>query len=228
MNTRLLFTLLLALSFTHSYCQKILTVDLDKIKARIENKNSGFYYPVLLQKFDEGDSTLTPEEYEAIYYGSTFQDNYNPYGMSMISEKFMNPYKAGRYKEALPFGLNELKDNPVNLKLTFKILICYHELGMTKEERIFARRYYSLLNVIYNSGNGSSIENAMVVISISDEYEILKDSQLQMTSQALIGTTDKLTLDQDSQTKIPKIEALFFNVDLPFGHMSKMFDKSEK
>lgn len=221
MKKNLAVTLVLCLYSVLCFSQKVLTVDFDMIKARIENKNSSFYYPSLLERFENGDSTLTDEECDALYYGEVFQTTYNPY--ASINPDFLKLYNAQKYEKALSIGLKALSENPVNASLTFKIIVCYHQTDKLDSAKLFARRYFALLKPIYNSGEGTSLETAMVVTKVSDEYEILKDSELGMVSQALIGTTDKLILNEDSQKKA-KVDALYFNVQMPFESMSKMFE----
>src|SRR5690606_25506794 len=56
--------------------QEALLVDYSQIKQNIQNKNSAFYYPALLERFNAFDSTLTTKDYMHIYYGFAYQDAY--------------------------------------------------------------------------------------------------------------------------------------------------------
>jgi hypothetical protein len=53
-----------------------------KIKKSIQKKSSEFYYPVLMERFKNGDSTMTIDEKRHLYYGFTFEDSYSPYSRS--------------------------------------------------------------------------------------------------------------------------------------------------
>lgn len=222
----ILTLLLLTVTFSAS-AQKVLTVDLDLIKKNIKDKSSTFYYPSLIKRFENGDTTLTAEQFKHIYYGHSFAGDSSPYSENIGLDTFFKLYKEENFRAALPFGLKAIHADPVNLKLTFKLLICCHALEQKDSAKLFARRYYPLLDVIYDSGDGKSIETAMVVTTVSDEYEILRDNKLESVGQSLLdGPTDKLVLDQDSQEKEPKVKELFFNVEISFAQMRKLFEKN--
>jgi len=213
-----------------TFGQKILSVDFDAIKIEIQNSNSTNYYPLLVERFSNFDSTLTFNEYKLLYYGSTFQDNYSPYGTNSKETDFYKEYNNKNFKAAIPIGEEILKENPINIKLIFKLMVSYHQLDEEIKSKNYARNYYRLLDVIYNSGDGKSIKTAYVVIVISDEYQILSDLRLFNTSQALFGVTDILTIDTKNQ-KIEKgkkkIKELYFNVSKPLSNLSQMFKEKE-
>ena len=48
-------------------------------RKNIAEKGGEFYYPTLLARFKEGDTTLSLSQLRALYYGSIFQDDYDPY-----------------------------------------------------------------------------------------------------------------------------------------------------
>ncbi len=223
MRTISLLSLLLISSIT-VFAQKVLTIDFDQIKQRIEDPRSPMYYPTLVDRFAKGDS-LSADELKHVYYGDAFSDNYDPYSPD-LSERFRTLFKDGKYREALPIGLKELAGAPTNIRLTFSIAICYKRLKIEDSTRLFAGRYYSLLSAIRNSGEGTSMENAMVVLRVSDEYDILRESELSVKGQSLIqgehGPTDRMELSQEDQKT--KVEALYFNVTMPMHQMGKMLE----
>jgi len=57
--------------------QNKLDINFESIKSTIENSDSEYYYPILLKRFNDFDSTLTRQEYALIYYGFSFQKD-NP------------------------------------------------------------------------------------------------------------------------------------------------------
>jgi hypothetical protein len=129
-------------------------------------------------------------------------------------------------KEAIEAGQHTLLENPVNLPVIRRLLICYHVLEDKATAAQYAQLYFGLLNAIYNSGDGKSVKTAFVVITVSNEYEVLCDLELSRESQALMGTTDVLYLDMEEQKKAklkPKIKALYFNVEKPLTYLRKSF-----
>ncbi|MBN2730772.1 MAG: DUF4919 domain-containing protein [Bacteroidales bacterium] len=219
----LVLSLLSAFSFAQA--QKIVNIDFDNVKEETTTKKSDNYYPKLLERYFALDTSFTEEEYMFLYYGYTFRPEYSPYGTPEAQDKFLELYYAEEFQEAIPFGLEVLKENPVHIKIVFKVLVCYYALEKLDTAQLYAKQYYGLLGAIYNSGDGMSVETAWVVNRVSDEYEILSDLELDMTEQALLeGPTDRLTISREDQKYDPPVEELYFNVAKPFEQMSKMFD----
>ncbi len=226
-----LLTLVVFITTNVLFGQKISNIDFDLIKSQIQDSTSTFYYPVLIKKFLDLDTTITDKEFCFIYYGNVYFDKYNPYGTGKNEDEFIELYNLGMFKEAIPIGQRTLIDSPVNLRILYKMLVCYHKLGDKVTAKKYANLYFGLLNEIYKSGDGNSIETAYVVVKVNDEYQILNDLGLESKGQALLnGPTDRLTIDTKSQKKVKgkkKITELYFNVAKPFGHMSKQLRKKE-
>jgi hypothetical protein len=211
--------------------QKISNIDFDYIKSNTQDSTSAFYYPVLIQKFLQLDTTLTDKEFCFIYYGNVYTDMYNPYGIGENEKMFVELYKEEKFQEAIPFGQNTLIENPVNLNVLYRMLFCYHKLGEKTTAKKYATLYFGLLNEIHKSGDGESIETAYVVVKVIDEYRIMHNLGLQSKGQALLrGPTDRITINTKNQKKVKgkkKISELYFNVAKPLEHMLKEFREKE-
>jgi hypothetical protein len=227
---KLCFTLICLSACVFLYGQKISKIDFDEIQQKIADSQSPFFYPSLIERFCNYDTTLTLQELNCIYYGNVYYDKYNPYGTTENEKQFMDLFRAKKYSEATVYGQKEIEDNPVNTSTLYKMIICYHELGDRANAYKYAFMYYSLLNVIYQSGNGKSRKTAYVVIKVNDEYAILGDLELRRLNQRLSGDTDILTIDKTGQQRIKgqkKIKALYFNVRKPLEFMIAQFGSSE-
>ena len=53
--------------------------DMEAIHKASVDENSKFYYPRLLKSFMSNDTTMTAEEFQYFYYGTMFQEDYDPY-----------------------------------------------------------------------------------------------------------------------------------------------------
>lgn len=216
--------------------QRIVNVDFDAIKKETKDSNSVYFFPTLLERLSKNDSNLDINAYYYIYYGSTYTEQYNPYGTSNLEDSFLTIYNKGEYRNAIPIGLKVLEENPINLKITFKVMVCYHALDILDSSHTYARKYYSFIDVIYKSGDGKSSESAYVVIEVDDEYQVLADLGLESTGQALLfdntyGPTDLLNLSTQKKKKKKddnNLKKLYFNVSKPFENLSKEFKKNNK
>lgn len=77
--------LTLALVPATAYAQKKLKVeapDLEKIREATLDPYSEFYYPKLQKAYDANDTIMTPEQFRYFYFGSMYQEDYNPYRKS--------------------------------------------------------------------------------------------------------------------------------------------------
>ncbi|MBO5686220.1 MAG: DUF4919 domain-containing protein, partial [Alistipes sp.] len=50
----------------------------EDILERITDQNSPYYYTGLMMRYENGDSTLTDEDYHYLYYGYAYQAEYKP------------------------------------------------------------------------------------------------------------------------------------------------------
>lgn len=205
-----------------SFGQKISKVDISRIEKETGDAKSAFYYPSLLRKFTT-DSMLSETEYQYLYYGNAFYKDYKPYGAGKNEDRFMEYYRKEKYKKALKYGQKVVDENPVNLAMCLRMAVCYKQLGDKVISDRYAAKYFKLMDVIYKSGSGNSIEDAFVVICVNDEYQVLADMDLNSMGQSLMGQTDRLTISPEGQTREPKINELYFNVSLPFSFLSRQF-----
>lgn len=220
--------LLLCLSGTFVYGQKILTIDFDNIRQKTGDTTASYYYPDLIRRFSKGD-TLSREELRCVYYGAVFNREKEAKPSDSDPQSAFNElYAKQDYRAAIAPGLAILKADPVNVRMNYKMLVCYHHLNIKDSAHLFARRYYGLIAAIQSSGDGISTQTAFVVTRVPDEYDVVKEAGFRSTGQSLLepesGHTDKLHLDMEAQTKEPKIPALYFNVEITFIMMAKLFE----
>ena len=79
----LIFTLILMVC-TSAAARRAVKTTLDKpdlaaIQAASTDENSKFYYPTLLKKFMANDTVMNDEDFQYFYYGTLFQEDYDPY-----------------------------------------------------------------------------------------------------------------------------------------------------
>lgn len=199
--------------------QKISTVDFDDIKEETQSPSSPYYYAKILDRYKKNDTTLSAKEFYYLYYGYTFHTNYNPHNDEEVNSLVLSETEKLNSSKALKNALQFYEQDPVNLKLLLYISVCYSNLSDQKLKKVFADKYAKLINTIYASGDGKSIESAYVVIRVNDEYQLLQVLKLSVKSHALVNTTDVLTIDKKGQ-KGKKISILYFNVNRIFDHSS--------
>lgn len=203
------------------FSQKLSNIDFDLVKRKTQDKNSAYYYPVLIKRFMGGDSTLKAQDYGYIYYGSVFTESYDPYGDSEQEKSFEEAYKKVEFNKAIELGEQLLIADPLNCSAMFKLLICYDQMGQKVKAKAIARRYFNLLQCIYASGDGKGEKTAYVVVRVADEYEITDDMDLKVLKQSLLqGNIDQLEMVYPNDKDI---STLYFNVSKPMDFLEKKF-----
>src|SRR5689334_6985639 len=62
--------------------------DYSSINDMTSDPNSAFYYPKLLKRYQDNDSTISPREFRMLYYGYSLQHEFNPLaGFSIEDEE---------------------------------------------------------------------------------------------------------------------------------------------
>ena len=82
--------LMLCVAVPQASAQKKLKVekpDLEQIKRATQNPASSFYYPKLKALYEANDTVMTPEQFRYYYFGSMFQEDYNPYRKSDYTDR---------------------------------------------------------------------------------------------------------------------------------------------
>ena len=154
--------------------------DMKAIRMATNDPDSKFYYPRLLKMFMSSDTVMTPEDYRYFYYGTMFQEDYNPYRT--------DPYEAEQKKlEPLYFkqehltraetqqiealAKKSLENNPLDLRQLMYRVYVYEKNKKTNLAKIWKHKLDHLLLTIAQSGTGNSQQDAWVVVYPRHEFD---------------------------------------------------------
>lgn len=222
MTLKTAFAVLILLLFNFSKAQKIefRAPDYSSIQRNIEDKKSEFYYPDLLKKLKENDTLITKDQYRHLYYGYTFQPDYEPYKIDDNFEEMTKFYRGDVSEKDLPKGIKlfrkALEKNPLDLRAINYLAYMYH---MNKDEATAKKlsiNFHGLLEAFLSSGDGLKCETAFHVISVSHEYVLMNMFQMESKSQSYDGKCDYQEFEKDKY----KIAGLYFDVSKLYGKMS--------
>lgn len=222
---KFIFSLLLSLFvFSALHAQEVDAPDYKRIRTEIQNVKGPNYYPTLMRRYMANDTTLSMEQYRALYYGYTLQEDFVPY--QRVNDKLMEIRKRlikekGNTKycpEAVSIAMAAIDDNPFDLLAISTLSFAYMQLKDTVSFRLWNDKQNSLLDAIASSGDGETIESAIHVTSIEHEYEILYRLGLKVEK-------DSLCNDQVEYIKVKEntedITGLYFN----FGACRSVYRK---
>lgn len=186
--------------------------DLDAVARETTDENSRFFYPKLLKAFMANDTTMTPEDFQYFYYGTMFQEDYDPYREApnpTLLQELQPIYAKARRTRAdrqkmLDYSLQVLDDNPLDLKQLTNRIYVYEQNGKYDLAKIWQYKLNHLLLVIAASGTGTDPEHAFVVVYPQHEYDFINLSGKIAESQRFepphfdyiaVEKTDKNTVD---------------------------------
>lgn len=154
------------------------TPDLDRIKAEVLDPKSPYYYPKLMERNEKNETVMNLNDYRHLYYGYLFQEDFNPYRHSEVSNKNESLYyKEGHTRAELDsiitYAKEALADNPFNLSQMNFLIYALRARGKVNLASIWQYRLNHLLQAIISSGTGADKENAWYVIDPRHEYNII-------------------------------------------------------
>lgn len=205
---------------------KLKKPDYQEIKKEIKDSDSPFFYSNLKQKFNAADSTMTLEERRHLYYGYIFQDQYTPYSNDENVKKLMDILRnkelsANDFDQIITLGDEILKKNPFNLRVLNYQLFAYEKKNDTSKLADKITQLRIIVDAILSSGKGTTAEDAIYVIEVSHEYDVVNLLGFEFGGkQQLIGSNDYLTLAANSMN----VEGLYFDVSASLNRFKNMLD----
>ena len=172
-------------------------------------------YDLLLEKAKQKDPAVSFKELRYAFYESP---NYSPYAPMMTYRPLMNALGQKNYEEALKIAESVFAKNFVEVNAHMAAQIAYQETGNTERAQFHKYMADGLLNSIKGSADGKTKETAFEVISINEEYGLIRSLKLRPISQSLINdkghSYDAITVI-DPETN--KESIIYFNIDKPFN-----------
>lgn len=152
--------------------------DMDKIKAEVLNPASKYYYPKLMDKYEQNDTVMTLQDYRYLYLGYVFQEDYNPYRRSSLEAEVEELYykkdlNRQELNKIIDCAEQALLDDPFDLKQMNFLIYALQKSGKVNRARIWQFRLNHILEAILSTGTGLDAENAWIVIDPAHEYNIL-------------------------------------------------------
>lgn len=205
------------------------------LKQTIDNPSSRFYYPSLLKRFADADTTLTIEDVHCLYYGYVLQKDYDPYirlDEEDQARNILNQDKVTKKdaQKALKLLDRAVEKAPMHLRLYmyrhYANKLVYGEDSKQMADDAF--RYVALISAIAASGDGTDYETAFHVAVVAHSYNFMNYFDFHSTGQSLQHHDgqqfDVFPLEENEY----EMDELYVNVTPCLAYLSKMFKSSEK
>ncbi|MBO4753790.1 MAG: DUF4919 domain-containing protein [Bacteroidales bacterium] len=185
-----------------------------EIRTSIQNSKSANYYPLLMRRYLENDTTLTLEQYRCLYYGYTLQEDFVPYQkereklFEVRRELVTTNGSMATCAEAIKVAASALEDDPFDLLAISTLSFSYLQLKDTVSYTLWNNKQDALLDAIVSSGDGDDVEDAIHVINLEHEYEVLNRLGLQIESDSLCNdNVEYLKVQPNAED----VRGVFFN-----------------
>lgn len=194
--------------------------DYQAIADSIANPSSPYYYPVLLGRYERGDTTLTIEDYRYLYYGHPEQEAYKPLLGSSLSDSLAMAFgtrvaptrqtfdKAIRYAKAL------LAKQPFNLRDLNVLAYAYAQLGDTVAAAQQMRKMDRIMAVITTSGTGLSEESPWYVTYYTHAQDVLNVERIEVRDPMVISRAVQFypLVDEQRTAEGKRVRGYYFDV----------------
>jgi hypothetical protein len=108
-----------------------------------------------------------------------------------------------------------LDSDYVNIDAHFVAFVAERELGDAAKAEFHRTVFRGLIDSIRNSGDGKSPEKAWVVISVDEEYVVLRTMGLRPSGQSLVMKNGHAYDVMKAKNEDGKEETFYFNTDIP-------------
>ena len=173
----LIFTLL-SVNLIYGQVNKPKEPNCNRNERLISNKGSQYYYPKLMKRYLNSDSSLTLKEKSLLYYGFVFQDEFKNDRNRLYRDSLRIFFAVDSLtnldaERIIQFSDSILVVNPFNLRALNYRAYAFDHQGKGERAQGVIFRINVVLGAILNSGYGLSPDSPFYVIRESDEYAVI-------------------------------------------------------
>src|SRR5262249_16662077 len=128
-------------------------------------------------------------------------------------------YHEGDIEKTIKLGRAWLEKVPVDSEVYVMIAMCMKEKGDLKAYCQYLSPFYGLLKSITATGDGQSPDTAFKVISVAEEYALLREIGAKVNEQSLVGPCDKMQIERND-----KKYTFYFDVRIPLRAAQKALE----
>jgi hypothetical protein len=138
-----------------------------------KDKTSDLYYPKLLERFRNNDSTLNRRETLILMIGYTTQPHYRPYEDMETEQEIFQLNDEGDYETALEKSKRYLETHPVSLRVLKERSFSYHQTGKRDSAQFFMDLVDKVMSAMIYSGKGRDPEAPIFSLGLADGEQFI-------------------------------------------------------
>ena len=148
-----------------------------------------------------------------------FNSNWN---LHHTRKKIASLWNDGKNDESMKLAKQWLEKHPVDTEMHLWYAFRLREKGDIQGYFKHRHLYQGFLASIMASGSGLSVDSPVKVISVSEEYAVLRALDAKLITQSLIRSKSGIRCDKMDCKIGGKAVTLYFDVSIPMGHMNKI------
>lgn len=184
--------------------------------------NNPDYYD-LVKKLKNNDTNV---DFQALRLAYTKTQDYKPYGTDSAKDAAFDALKKKNFAEAVRQAESVMEKNYADLNVHMVCRIAYREMGNMEKYNFHNSVLKGLVGSLYASGDGTTPEKAIVVISVPEEYFLLNANGLKTITNSSFTANghnyDKMDVENK---KTAEKTVIYFNIDIPYGWLNKNLQK---
>jgi len=225
--SKIYFFAFLLIFFTAALkAQQIQGLSLETIYEQVNDAEGVYYYPLLAKRFQQNDIGLKNIDYLMLYYGFVTQPKYNPYKVMLLEDSLSKLTLAKKGTEALALADNIQTMHPVSLASYVEKGYALHSMNQESLAMVELNKYRVLLQMVLASGDGSSYEKPIIVITPKDAEMVVLAYKLTVLSKSMNGNAGRYYDVYLVRNEKGKQYPIYFDITLPYTiGMRKLTDK---
>lgn len=218
----LLGVLILGLLVQQSAVAQQTPPNLQAVRDSISNPSSSLYYPVLFNRYQMMDSTLTMTDYYYLYYGYPEQLTYMPLldnSAKIELEQIMGKRSAvtvDDYQRAIVLAQTILSVEPFNMRDINVLAFLYAQVGYDDKAAHLMQRIDMIANTIRSTGDGKREETAWWVTYFNHAVDLL--ALMNCDQQTPIIVSRSVEFIPVSNMENRKDKGYYFNYSEVYAH----------
>ena len=174
------------------------------IEKETTTETSALYYPKLLARYSNFDTSLTQSEFQYLYYGALYNPSHNVFGSAdlkairkrLLSQKQLEDKQLDTL---LQVEKKIVAGDPFSMKDLNIIENIYLRKGYKDSASLIDFQLNSIIKTILSTGDGKSKKSGYHITVISHEYDILNVLGFKPKGQSLVGNCDVLHVEENDK-----------------------------
>lgn len=166
----------------------------DKIEMDISDPFSALFYPTLMERYAQGDTTLTARDYHYLYYGFPFQKGYKPLMDSPYTDSLN--FEFGRrtspnpatYLKIVTYARGAVGDRPFSLRDLNALAFGLKMLGEDSLAVAITHKVKMIESAIKSTGTGLGTSSPWYIIYMNDAEDVLNLMSANYTRSMMVNS----------------------------------------